>query len=205
MSVCEYTTRSKPGSARGAAHVIALTGLVLALVTTVSPPARGAELQKVDFRVGELLEPTDVNGWSIGLEFDPDSPPRWLQFFGGEVHYQVSVGQWLDTGADGNDDIQFIEGGPVFRYRPAFLADRWYLDWGVGLSLMSDDDIGDDREAGGPPLFLTDVTLARAFGKERRWHGGLRFRHVSNGGFLGDDGQGANIVTLELSYRFGSI
>ena len=186
-------------------HAIASAGVVLAITISAPPAARAAELQKVDFRVGEVLEPTDVDGWSVGLEFDAESPPRWLQFFGDEVGYEISFGRWNDTGVDGDGEIYFVEGGPFWRYRPGFLGDRWHIDWGVGLSLMDGDQIGDDREAGGPPLFLTDVTLARAFGQDRRWEAGVRFRHVSNGGFLGDDGQGANLVTLEIGYRFGSI
>lgn len=178
--------------------------LALALVM-IAAPARAAELDRITLGGGVLLKPTEVNGWALGVDFRSQSPPWWLTPLGDDVYHELAVGQWLDVEANSGveHDIEFVEGGTFWRYRPAWIADRWYIDFGVGLAYFSDEEIDRGRSLDSRLLFNADLSLGRPITENGRWHLGGRWRHNSNGGILGDPKRnpGADVVLLELSRR----
>lgn len=203
MAVCDDIVHDTGRRVRPGATRIGGMALAFAAALAAAQPATAARIDGINLRYGEVLDPSGIGGWSVGVDIKPESPPRFLTWVSDDVNYQISVGRWRDTGRSNDEDIESIEGTVFWRFRPEWLADRWFLKWGAGFAWLDQDQLDDDRNVGGPPLFATDLTFAREIGPSRRWHLGLRFRHNSNGGFLGDDGQGVNILGIELGYRFG--
>lgn len=179
-------------------------GLALSLLLlAATAPADAAELDRVTFGGGVLLEPTDVQGWTLGLDFRSEDPPWWLRKLGDNVYHELAFGQWRDVRGSGNadDNIEFVEGGTFWRYRPGWLARPWYIDFGVGLAYFSDDTLDEGRSLDSKLLFNLDLSIARPISDDRDWHLGVRWRHNSNGGILGNPNRnpGADVILLELS------
>lgn len=167
--------------------------------------ARAAEAERITLGGGVLLKPTDIRGWTFGVDFRAEDPPRLLRGPGDEVFYEVAVGQWLDVrgGRGAEDNIEFIEAGTFWRYRPAWLAGPWYIDLGAVFAYFSEDSLERQRTLDSKFLFNADASIARPISSDGRWHLGLRWRHNSNGGFLGDPERnpGADVILLELGRR----
>lgn len=190
---------------RAHADILRVAAIVALALAVVAGPARSAELDRVTLGGGVLLKPTDVTGWTAGVDFRAESPPWWLTRLGDNVYHELAVGQWLDVAGRGgaDDNIEFVEGGTFWRYRPGWLADRWYIDFGVGLAYFSDDRLEMGRSLDSKLLFNADLSLARPITENGRWHLGGRWRHNSNGGILGNPERnpGADVILLELSRR----
>ncbi len=166
--------------------------------------ARAAEADRITLGSGVLLKPTDVRGWTLGVDFRAEDPPWLLRQLGDDVFYEIALGQWLDVegGRGAEDNIEFIEAGTFWRYRPGWLADRWYIDLGAGFAYFSEDSLESDRTLDSRFLFNADLSISRGLGDGGPWRVGVRWRHNSNGGILGspDRNPGADVILLEVSY-----
>jgi hypothetical protein len=76
---------------------------------------------------------------------------------------------------------------------------RFALDFGIGLALLSRSQFG-TQEFGG--LLQGALTLGVTMPLYRRLGVGYRFMHYSDAGIYGHDTIGADLHTVEFSYRF---
>jgi len=183
--------------ARLAAVAVALCVVVFAGM------ARAAEPAAISFGTGVLLKPTDIQGWALNVDLRPDSPPRPLQLPGDELYYRLGIGQWrnLDNGTRSDANIEIIKAAIFWRYRPGLLPAPWHLDAGAGLAYFSEQQLKQGRPLGNDVLFDAELGLARPV--SNGWNIGLRWRHNSNGGILGDPKRnpGSDVFLLEIGRR----
>ena len=181
--------------------------LAVVLVSILAAlPARAAELAQVSARYGEVINPTDIHIWSVGIDLRAEAPPRPLTWLGDNVRYSFNLGRWsnVDLGRDRTNGTEFIDATLTWRHRPDWLHDRYHIDFGAGLSYVSNTALDDSgRDLDSRVLFLATVSFGRAFGEDRRWHAALRWRHNSNGGILGspDQNPGLDGFLVEVGYR----
>lgn len=157
-------------------------------------PLQAAELDSVRLRIGAPLDAGSVDGGAVGLSIEPESVPAWLQWIGEDMHYEAALSFWSDAGPDG--DVYTAHLGPVWRFRPALLGSRGFLEAGTSIAYISERRV-EGKDLGSRGHFTTHATLGFLLGPQRRWHAGLRVRHSSNAG-LATPNPGLDIVMLEL-------
>lgn len=79
-------------------------------------------------------------------------------------------------------------------------GNKFALEGGVGVALLSKWEFGGVEDFGGPLQFILDVgvnfRVAKHFGM------GYRYQHWSDGGIHGDDNRGVEMHMIEFSYRY---
>lgn len=173
----------------------------LAAGLVASATAHAVDISELRFRLGQVTDMGEPTVGELSVSVEPGDPPAWLGFIGDDLHYEATLGFWNDAQADGGDIFK-AHFTPAWRYAPGALAGRGFVEFGIGPTVLSDDELDDD-DVGGQFHFTTHATLGFELGDQRRWRPALRVQHTSNAG-IEDDNPGINAVLFELSYRFGN-
>lgn len=139
----------------------------------------------------------------LGLQWDWRK--KWFTagkwFLGG--YWDTAIGYWDgDDHEDGSKNIADLGITPVFRLQqnnPGKIAP--YFEAAIGLHLLSETSINDNRKFGGAFQFGDHLGVGIRFGAKGRYDLGYRFQHLSNGSIQEPD-DGINFHQLRFSYHF---
>lgn len=119
-------------------------------------------------------------------------------------YWEGGVGNWKgDEGSTGNDSITTVSLTPVFRLQPQRPGENGilpYIDFAVGIYILSDTTIG-DRNLSTSFQFGSQIGVGFRFGKKQEFEIGYLFEHLSNAS-IKKPNPGINFLLLRLGYRF---
>lgn len=118
-------------------------------------------------------------------------------------YFELSASYWgSDEGRTGNGSLGEFGFTPVFRYQrqSALYGVRPYLEAGVGVHGMTDDQLG-DKDFSTEFAFGSHGGVGVQFGSQGQFELGYRYQHLSNAG-IGDSNPGINFHLVRLGYHF---
>ncbi|ADZ91771.1 Lipid A 3-O-deacylase-related protein [Marinomonas mediterranea MMB-1] len=114
---------------------------------------------------------------------------------------QIGYSKWQDgfslSHADTSNVVDLL---PVFRWSGDDLPIFDFIDTGIGLSIMSNENIS-DKEMGGPLQFNNYLGAGWQLGKKDQWEISLHFQHYSNNDIY-DENSGINFTHLSIGYNY---
>lgn len=117
-------------------------------------------------------------------------------------YWEASIARWSYTGETGRStSLGKLEVAPMFRYRPSDGASPWFIEGGIGLTLMNRMFASNRKRFSTRYNFGDHLAIGRSFGRQGQYKVALRLEHVSNAG-LKEPNPGESLVQLRLSYGF---
>jgi lipid A 3-O-deacylase len=178
--------------------VAALLALAAAGAAAQSPP-EGAPAIYVEG--GQTLHGSgnsDMAG--IGVMLPWLSVPGW-QGSGRSFYWDIFASQWRGPLNDDHRSIAQIGALATWRYRFDDGASPWFVEGGIGVSVMDRLYQTDDRGFSTAFQFTEAIGGGYSFGTNRRHELSLRLQHFSNAG-IKKPNPGENFVRLRYAYRF---
>ncbi|RZL93502.1 MAG: acyloxyacyl hydrolase [Variovorax sp.] len=152
---------------------------------------------------GRTLEGgSPANAASIGFTFPFGH--RWGIWGGSVTGYgDVFVSEWRARDAAGEGRRTYTQIGAIatWRYRFADGASPWFVDGGIGVSLMDKLYATPDRAFSTRFQFTEVLGIGRNFGANGAHELSLRVQHFSNAG-IKKPNPGENFVRLRYQYHF---
>lgn len=145
----------------------------------------------------------DTHTATYGLTWDL---PWRRDFAGGQLtsYLEASVALW-DYGAkdrSGSSRLAQLALVPSLRYRPSGGRSPWFVDAGVGATLMSKVYATQDKQFSTAFNFATHLAVGRSFGERGQHELSVRVEHFSNAG-IKHPNPGENFLQIRYAYRFG--
>ena len=150
----------------------------------------------------ELGTGNEVRMLRVGLQSNWNK--RWFQSNGTHVsgYWDAALTQWRGDAylnvRGQHQNITIVGLTPVFRLQADDLK-GWYLEGGVGASLLSKLYDNDGDYLSTAFQFNDHVGVGYVFGKG--WDLGFKFEHFSNGG-IKEPNSGVNFMLLRLARKF---
>ncbi|TDO99031.1 acyloxyacyl hydrolase [Marinomonas balearica] len=114
---------------------------------------------------------------------------------------QIGYSKWQDgfslSHADTSNVLDLL---PVFRWSGDDLPLFDFIDTGVGLSIISNENIS-DRNMGGPLQFNNYLGVGWLLGSREQWEVSLHFQHYSNNDIYTEN-SGINFAHLSIGYNY---
>lgn len=138
-----------------------------------------------------------------GIDYDRDLPARWQSLLPWRLagYTEFSFSRWGGCYGARCEYINDIGLVPVLRATSKMNSGRaWYIDFGVGLHVISRTRIG-------PQVYSTGLQFSEIggigllFGPQQRYDVGLRYRHESNGDWKTPN-DGMNFLLLRFALRW---
>jgi lipid A 3-O-deacylase len=119
-------------------------------------------------------------------------------------YWEGLIGHWhSDPGRTGNETLQEIALRPVarlYRYARGDHRVQPYVEFGLGLHLLSDTQI-EDKNMSTHFQFGSNIGAGVRFGQDNRFEVGWRFMHLSNAD-LKEPNPGINFNLIHVGYQF---
>ena len=144
----------------------------------------------------------DTRAFTAGFGWDwPRTRPWWGGELGG--YWEVALSHWSTPGPSGRQSAVVTQFGvkPALRWRPSGGASPWFVEGGIGFTVMTPVYENKDKRFSTAFNFADHVALGRSFGPAREHEVALRFEHFSNGG-LRKPNPGENFYQLRYTRRF---
>lgn len=131
--------------------------------------------------------------------------PWRRDFAGGQVssYLDASIALWDYDAKDhaGNSRLAQAALVPSLRYRPDDGRSPWFVDAGVGATLMSKVYATQDKQFSTAFNFATHLAVGRSFGERSQHELSVRVEHFSNAG-IKHPNPGENFLQIRYAYRF---
>jgi lipid A 3-O-deacylase len=114
---------------------------------------------------------------------------------------EAFISHWNARGASGRQSFTQFGVVPMFRYRGDHGRSDWFVEAGIGISVMDRLYVTPDKQFSTRWNFVDTAGVGRSFGPERRRELSLRLTHVSNGG-IKKPNPGENFLQLRYAVRF---
>jgi hypothetical protein len=111
-------------------------------------------------------------------------------------YWELSAGGWRN-----GESITDIALTPVFRLERSSGRAVPYLEAAIGLHLLSQVDLSEQRVTGSKFQFGDHIGIGLRFGGRLRHDMGIRLQHLSNGG-IAKPNPGINFAVLRYQYHF---
>lgn len=139
---------------------------------------------------------------SSGLLWDL---PYQRDVLGGTVssHLEVSIAVWSyrNGEASSRNELAQIALIPVIRYRFDEGKSPWFLDGGIGATLMSRKYETNQKQFSTTFNFGTHLAIGRSFGDRRQHEVSVRAEHFSNAG-IKKPNPGENFIAVRYTFVF---
>lgn len=181
-------------------HMSTRQFLILACAAVLASDAQAAEaLPRGMFVEGGVAERW-TNTSTVGLIW----PWAWRRDWGGGEASgltEVFLSHWSARGAGGRQT--FTQAGvlPLLRYGFGQGRWPWFLEGGIGISLMEPMYSTPRKHFSSPFNFVDVLGVGRSFGERRSRELSLRLSHVSNGGIRRPN-PGENLLQLRYAVMF---
>lgn len=98
---------------------------------------------------------------------------------------------------------QFVQLGlvPLLRWRPDAGRSPWFVEGGIGLSLLNRDYVTPDKQFSTRWNFSDNLAVGRSFGPQRERELSLRWQHISNAG-IKKPNPGEDFLFVRYAVRF---
>lgn len=162
-------------------------------------PAAAQDGRSVFFVQGGSGE-KGVDAASVGVQW----PWAWRSAaLGGELSARTELfgSAWRADTAGGRENFFQLGLVPLLRYRFAEGRSPWFLEGGIGVSVMDKRFVTRDRAFGSTWNFSDTVAVGRSFGEQGRHEVSLRLQHTSNAG-VKKPNPGLNLVMLRYAGAF---
>ncbi|MCM5679993.1 acyloxyacyl hydrolase [Schlegelella sp. S2-27] len=118
-------------------------------------------------------------------------------------YWELALGRWSTPGVDGRDRAWVTQFGvtPVFRFRPSEGRSRWFLEAGIGLTVMSPIYRSPSKRFSTAFNFGDHLAVGRNFGENAQHELSLRYQHFSNGG-VDHPNPGEDFIQLRYATSF---
>ena len=182
----------------GSGLALVLRAAILAATLVVSPASRALDGVSV---AGANGNGTDVA--RLGAQWNWQK--SWPAAGGWNItgFWDALIGHWHGRESIAqNRNIVELGGGPVFRLSPGSSSSVLpFLEYGIGVRLLSRTRINRDREFSTAFQFASHLGAGIRFGSDRRYDLMFRFQHISNGS-IKKPNDGINLSEVRLAYHF---
>jgi lipid A 3-O-deacylase len=174
-----------------------LFALVLASITVA--PAAAAEADAASLFVQAGGGDDAVRAVSLGVAWGLP----WRARGGGlTTRLEVFASDWRTPETDGGRRSLLQVGVvPTVRLRPAAGRSPWFIDAGIGLSLLDGDLRTPHRTFSTRLNFSDNLAVGRSFGAQGEQELSLHLQHTSNAG-IRKPNPGLDLVLLRYAHRF---
>ena len=114
---------------------------------------------------------------------------------------EAFISHWNARGADGRHSLTQVGLLPMFRYRGDHGRSAWFVEGGIGISLMDQTYTTPTKQFSTRFNFVDVVGVGRSFGPQRGRELSLRVTHVSNAG-IKKPNPGENLLQLRYAVLF---
>lgn len=114
---------------------------------------------------------------------------------------EAFLSHWSGRIPEGRHALTQVGVLPLVRLRPDAGRSDWFLEGGIGLSVMDHAYHTTTKRFGSTFNFVDVVGVGRSLGPDRRRELGLRFMHVSNG-HIKEPNPGENFLQLRYAVKF---
>ena len=162
--------------------------------------APGWQPDSAFFQYGQTENST--RAYTAGFGWDwPRTRPLWGGELGG--YWEVALSHWSTPGPSGRQSAVVTQFGvkPAFRWRPSSGQSPWFIEGGIGFTVMTPVYENKDKRFSTAFNFGDHVAAGYSFGAAREHEVTLRFEHFSNGG-LRKPNPGENFLQLRYTRRF---
>ena len=131
-------------------------------------------------------------------------PWSWRrEFWGGEVSgvTEVFLSHWSARAEGGRRSFTQLGGVPLLRYRFSQGQSPWFLEAGIGISVMHPVYRTSHKEFSTNFNFVDVAGVGYSFGERRNHELSLRVSHVSNGG-VKHPNPGENLLQLRYAMMY---
>ena len=111
------------------------------------------------------------------------------------------VSHWSARGADDRQSLTQIGVLPMLRYRGERGRSAWFIEGGIGVSVMDRIYATPDKQFSTRFNFVDVIGVGRSFGPQQRREVSLRISHVSNAG-IKNPNPGENLLQLRYAAMF---
>ena len=117
------------------------------------------------------------------------------------AYWEASASGWsYPREGGGQTELGLVEITPVLRFRPGDGASPWFVEAGIGATLMTRVYRTDGKQFSSAYNFGDHLAIGRSFGAPQNHEIALRIEHYSNGG-LKEPNPGENFLQLRYVYR----
>jgi lipid A 3-O-deacylase len=150
-----------------------------AAASLLSPASHAADLLPQRVFVDGGAASHDTDSVTVGAQW----PWSWhSSFVRGEATAltEVYLSRWSARNMSGRESFTQVGVVPLLRLRPDHGGSDWFLDLGIGLSVMDRLYTTNRKQFSTRFNFFDVAGLGRSFGAERKQEISLRVAHVSN-------------------------
>lgn len=174
--------------------------LVLAAAVLVSAAGHAAGLlPSAAFVEGAAADHRTYSA-TVGLIW----PWSWKSdWFGGELtgSTEAFVSNWITRAESRREGYTLIGIVPLVRYRFSQGRSPWFLEGGIGLSVLDSRFVIASRQMSTALNFYDVVAAGRSFGGDNRHEVSLRLAHISNAG-IKKPNPGQEFLQMRYAVRF---
>lgn len=154
--------------------------------------------QEVFFEGGEGTDSTRTA--SLGFAWDL---PWQSAFLSGALttRAEVFLARWRLADAATDRTLTQVGAVPYVRFRPDAGRSPWFIELGIGISVLDAELHTTQRRFGSRWNFSDNLAVGRDFGDQRQYSWSLRYQHTSNAG-IKKPNPGMDLVQVRLSARF---
>jgi lipid A 3-O-deacylase len=181
-----------------------MTCLLLApvLACAFAAPVSAADARAASYFVQAGNGEAAVRAGSVGLAWD--LPWRGAPYgrHGVSTRLELFASRWrTPSPGGGHQSLLQVAVVPVLRVRFDDGRSPWFLDAGIGLSLLDGDLRMPDRRFSTRLNFNDNLAIGRNFGAQGGHEVSLHVQHTSNAGFRKPN-PGLNLVMLRYAHAF---
>jgi lipid A 3-O-deacylase len=114
---------------------------------------------------------------------------------------EAYVSHWNARGSDGRRSFTQLGLTPMFRYRGDHGRSPWFVEAGIGISVIDPVYTTDEKQFSTRFNFVDIAGVGRSFGPQGQRELSLRLSHVSNGGIKRPN-PGENFLQLRYAVLF---
>ena len=185
----------------------ALLVMTVVLVAAASAHADDGDASRPrwlpDATFAQLGGSSSANNWTVGVQWGWQRGWHWGETVRANGHWELAAGRWSSLQNWHNDDRDWytqIAFSPVLR-----LGDErwpgWYLDAGIGPTLLLPIYIDRERTFSTQFNFQTQVAAGRMFGSHQQHDLAVFYAHISNAE-IEQPNPGLNLFALRYTWRF---
>jgi hypothetical protein len=174
--------------------------LMLACMATLAGSTLAADLRPAGVFVQGGAAEDATRTATVGAVW----PWAWRrELWGGEAGgvTELFLSHWSARAEDGRRSFTQLGVLPLLRYRFSSGQSPWFVEAGIGFSVMNPVYRTSHKEFSTHFNFVDVAGVGYSFGERRRHELGLRFSHVSNGG-IKHPNPGENLVQLRYALMY---
>jgi len=187
---------------RATVHIALAAGFVLLMSSTHATDYQGVGIYGEGGRAVRSGETGGTNSATVGMMV-PWTPLESLHSASMSTYLDLFVSNWHVTPVIAGSRANLLQIGvvPMLRYRFSDGASPWFLEGGIGATVMNHLYRTPEHRFSTAFQFTEALAVGRSFGERGQHEISLRIQHFSNAG-IREPNPGENFYKVRYAYRF---